>query len=92
MLPPPLVDYITFVPLQSTVERQVMPQIKSAVLRYVAQPERDEQISNQCDLFSDVTLDQLRVKTELQSSELVPFIDSITQLRLVAFHCIRKKH
>ena len=58
-----------------------MPQIKSAVLKFVSHPDKDVTLRAQCERFRDVTLDQLRVKAQLQSSELVPFIDSITQLR-----------
>ncbi len=58
-----------------------MPKIKTAVLRYVCQRERDEQISLQCERLASITLDQLRVKPSLQSPELVPFIDSVTHLR-----------
>lgn len=70
-----------YVTPQTTVERHLMPQIKSAVLRFVTHPDKDATLRQQCERFSNVTLDQLKVKAQLQSSELVPFIDSITQLR-----------
>ena len=60
-----------------------MPQLKTLVLSRVAQPKKDDIITKQCHAFSDVTLDQLRVRPQLQSNEAVPFIDSITQLRCV---------
>ena len=60
-----------------------MPQLKTLVLSRVAQPERDDVITKKCHAFSDITLDQLRVRPQLQSNEVVPFIDSITQIRCV---------
>ena len=60
-----------------------MPQVKSLILRRVGQSQRDTVLSRQCQTFSDVTLDQLRVKPQLQSKEAVPFIESIAQLRWV---------
>lgn len=60
-----------------------MPAIRTAVLRYVSEPERDERISYQCERFASITLDQLRVKPALQSREVVPFINAITQLRYI---------
>ncbi len=63
-----------------------MPKIKSAVLPYISQLERDEQIVRQCERFASITLDQLRVNPALQSKELVPFMDSITQLRYIHMH------
>ena len=66
---------------QTTVERHLMPQIQQAVMKFVAHPEQDATLHRQCERFASITLDQLNVKPQLQSSELVPFIDSITQLR-----------
>lgn len=66
---------------QTTVERHLMPQIQQAVMKFVTHPEQDATLHHQCERFASITLDQLNVKQQLQSSELIPFIDSITQLR-----------
>ena len=66
---------------QTTVERHLMPQIQQAVMKFVAHPEQDATLHRQCERFANITLDQLNVKPQLHSSELIPFIDSITQLR-----------
>ena len=58
-----------------------MPQLKTLILPRVALSEKDEVINQKCHAFSDVIMDQLRVRPHLQSKEPVPFIDSISQLR-----------
>lgn len=69
----------------STVERVVVPQIQSILLRYVQQREKDAKIREQCERFSGITLQQLNVKAAYQSPELVPFIEAIAQLRATYF-------
>ena len=51
----------------------------------MAIPERDAAIQKQCERFRDVTLQQLGVKASFVSYEVVPFIESISQLRWVWF-------
>ncbi len=58
-----------------------MPQILPAIIRHVAMGDRDAIIEKQCDRYAVVTLSQLKIKDNLHSNELVPFLESITQLR-----------
>ena len=63
------------------MEHIVVPQIQRVILRYVQQEEKDRKIDEQCRRFSDITLQQLNVKPAYWSSELEPFMESISQLR-----------
>jgi hypothetical protein len=69
----------------------LIPKILPAILRHVAEPERDLKIQSQCEKFQDVTLEQLKVKPSLQSKELVPFINSVTQLRYSRLESVLQK-
>lgn len=53
------------------------------LLRYVQQQEKDARIKEKCERFSDITLQQLKVKPAYWSPELEPFIESIARLRYV---------